>query len=44
MQESQQAEIMQEDKKPDEDGTVLIYGFLQIKDADTGEVLLTTRA
>jgi hypothetical protein len=29
---------------PDEDGTVLIYGFLQIKDAKTGQVLVSTRS
>jgi hypothetical protein len=31
-------------KQPDEDGTVMVYGFLQIKDAKTGEVLVSTRS
>jgi hypothetical protein len=30
--------------QPDEDGTVMVYGFLQIKDAKTGEVLISTRS
>jgi hypothetical protein len=29
---------------PDEDGAVMIYGFLVIKDADTGEILVSTRS
>jgi hypothetical protein len=32
------------EKLPDEDGSVMIYGFVQIKDAQTGEVLVSTRA
>jgi len=42
-------EQKQDDKKPDsqlpdEDGTVMIYGFLQIRDAQTGQVLVNVRA
>jgi len=28
---------------PDEDGVVMIYGFVQIKDAETGEILVSKR-
>ena len=31
-------------KHPDEDGTILVYGFLVIKDVGTGEILVSTRA
>lgn len=34
----------QEQQLPDEDGSVLVFGFLVIKDADTGEILVSTRA
>lgn len=29
---------------PDEDGVVMIYGFLVIRDTETGEVIVNTRA
>lgn len=29
---------------PDEDGTVMVYGFVQIKDLDTGEVIVNVRS
>lgn len=29
---------------PDEDGTVMIYGFVQIKDLDTGEIIVNVRS
>jgi hypothetical protein len=32
------------DKLPDEDGTVMVYGFLQIRDFQTGQVLVSTRS
>jgi hypothetical protein len=31
-------------KLPDEDGTVMIYGFVQIKDLDTGEIIVNVRS
>ena len=33
-----------DDKLPDEDGTVMVYGFLQIRDFQTGQVLVSTRS
>jgi len=44
MAEQQQDKKEPDTKLPDEDGTVMIYGFLQIKDAQTGQVLVNTRA
>jgi hypothetical protein len=29
---------------PDEDGVVMVYGFVQIKDAVTGEIIVSTRS
>ena len=29
---------------PDEDGTVMVYGFVQIKDLDTGEIIVNVRS
>ena len=44
MQDQNADNKQSENKLPDEDGTVMVYGFLQIKDAETGEVLVRTRA
>jgi len=44
MPEQKQDDTQPETKLPDEDGTVMVYGFLQIKDAQTGQVLVNTRA
>jgi hypothetical protein len=44
MSEQKQDDKKPENKLPAEDGTVMIYGFLQIKDAQTGQVLVNTRA
>ena len=44
MPEQKQDDKQPDTKLPDEDGTVMIYGFLQIRDAQTGQVLVSTRA
>ena len=44
MQDQNSEQTLPESKLPDEDGTVMVYGFVQIKDAQTGEVLVSTRA
>jgi len=44
MQENPKSDGKQKDKLPDEDGTVLVYGFVQIKDKNTGKVLVSTRS
>jgi hypothetical protein len=31
-------------KLPDEDGTIMVYGFVQIKDLDTGEIIVNVRS
>jgi hypothetical protein len=44
MQEQNNDQPKPKEKQPDEDGTVMVYGFLQIKDAQTDQVLVSTRA
>jgi len=44
MTEQNQDDKKPDAKLPDEDGTVLVYGFLQIKDHQTGQVLVSTRS
>jgi len=44
MPEQNQDTTQSETTLPDEDGTVMVYGFLQIRDAQTGQVLVNTRA
>lgn len=44
MEDTPQTSTSNDRKNTDEDGTVLIYGFLVIKDQATGEILLSTRA
>jgi hypothetical protein len=44
MQDQKNDQPAPDDKLPDEDGTVMVYGFVQIKDAKTGEVLVSTRS
>jgi hypothetical protein len=44
MQEQIPDQTKPKDALPDEDGTVLVYGFLKITDAQTGQVLVSTRA
>lgn len=29
---------------PDEDGTIMVYGFVQITDVQTGEILVNVRS
>jgi hypothetical protein len=43
MPEQNQDNKQPDTKLPDEDGTVLIYGFVQIKDYQTGQVIVSTR-
>ena len=43
-QNNNNTEIETENNLPDEDGTVMVYGFMQIKDAQTGEILVSTRS
>ena len=43
-QNNNNTEIETENKLPDEDGTVMVYGFVQIKDTQTGEILVSTRS
>jgi hypothetical protein len=44
MQDQNNDQTKSDEKQPDEDGTVMVYGFVQIKDAKTGEVLVSTRS
>jgi len=44
MQDQNNDEPNPKEQHPDEDGTVMVYGFVQIKDAKTGEVLVSTRS
>ena len=44
MQEQIPEQPKPEDVLPDEDGTVIVYGFLKITDAQTGQVLVSTRS
>lgn len=44
MQDKMSQKNSKADKLPDEDGTVLVYGFVQIRDKRTGEVLVNTRS
>ena len=44
MQETPKSDSNVKDKLPDEDGTVMVYSFVQIKDKKTGEVLVSTRS
>jgi len=44
MQDNKKSDGKQSDRPPDEDGTVLVYGFVQIKDKKTGAVLVSTRS
>jgi hypothetical protein len=44
MQDNMPKKDSKADKLPDEDGTVLVYGFVQIRDKKTGEVLVSTRS
>ena len=44
MQDQNNDQIKSNEKLPDEDGTVMVYGFVQIKDPKTGEVLVSTRS
>ena len=43
-QNNNSTESENDDTLPDEDGTVMVYGFVQIKDAQTGEILVSTRS
>jgi len=44
MEDKPQDQAPISDTHADEDGTVLVYGFVVIKDLDTGAVLLSMRA
>jgi len=43
-QNNNSTESKNDDTLPDEDGTVMVYGFVQIKDAQTGDILVSTRS
>jgi hypothetical protein len=43
-QNNNSTESETENTLPDEDGTVMVYGFVQIKDAQTGDILVSTRS
>lgn len=43
MQQTTQDTAEQTDTAPDEDGTVLVYGHVVIRDLDSGSVLVSTR-
>lgn len=44
MRNNAQVPTTNHNKLPDEDGTVMIYGFVQIKDLDTGEIIVNVRS
>lgn len=44
MQENTKPDADKKERLPDEDGTVIVYGFVQITDKNTGRVLVSTRA
>jgi hypothetical protein len=43
-QNNNSTESENDDTLPDEDGTVMVYGFVQIKDTQTGDILVSTRS
>jgi len=44
MQDTPNNQETPQTRLPDEDGSVMVYGFLMIKDAKTGEILVSTRS
>lgn len=42
-QDKSESEKKDQATLPDEDGTVMVYGFVQIRDTETGEILVQQR-